>query len=135
MAQTTVYPPYQQALVDPETRLVTRPWQLFFLSLLPGTGEAIINVLPPGGVPIDKVQYIDAPRLLGRSTAGVGPIEVLEIGEGLVLTDLVLSATATDGSALGYWTPITNGDPLSPELLFDAEGDCVVGFVPTPVTP
>jgi len=32
----------------------------------------------------------------------------------------------------GYWTPITNGDPLSPEILFDAVGDCVVGFVPIP---
>lgn len=35
-------------------------------------------------------------------------------------------------SAVGYWTPITNGDPLSPEVLFDAAGDSVVGFVPTP---
>ena len=30
----------------------------------------------------------------------------------------------------GYWAPITNGDPLSPELLFDSAGDCVMGFVP-----
>lgn len=40
--------------------------------------------------------------------------------------------TAASVSAVGYWTPITNGDPASPEILFDAEGDCVVGFVPTP---
>ena len=40
--------------------------------------------------------------------------------------------TAVSVSAVGYWTPITNGDPASPEILFDAEGDCVVGFVPTP---
>jgi hypothetical protein len=31
----------------------------------------------------------------------------------------------------GYWTPITNGDPLSPEILFDSAGECIVGFVPT----
>lgn len=32
----------------------------------------------------------------------------------------------------GYWTPITNGDPLSPEIVFDSAGECLVGFVPTP---
>ena len=35
-------------------------------------------------------------------------------------------------SGAGYWTPITNGDALTPEVLFDSAGDCVVGFVPTP---
>jgi hypothetical protein len=34
--------------------------------------------------------------------------------------------------AAGYWTPITNGDPVSPEILFDSAGECLVGFVPTP---
>lgn len=34
----------------------------------------------------------------------------------------------------GYWTPITNGDPATAanERLIDSQGDCVVGFVPTP---
>ena len=32
--------------------------------------------------------------------------------------------------ALGYWAPITNGDPLSPEVLFDSNGEAVVGFTP-----
>ena len=40
--------------------------------------------------------------------------------------------TAASVSGVGYWTPITNGDPVSPELLFDSNGDCIVGFVPTP---
>jgi len=49
-----------------------------------------------------------------------------------VVPAVVPPLTAEAVMALGYWTPITNGDPLSPEILFDAEGDCVVGFVPTP---
>jgi len=52
------------------------------------------------------------------------------------LTEAIATAipplTAAAVSAMGYWTPITNGDPLSPEILFDAVGDCVVGWVPTP---
>lgn len=32
----------------------------------------------------------------------------------------------------GFWAPLTNGDPVSPELIFDSVGDCVVGFVPQP---
>ena len=41
-------------------------------------------------------------------------------------------APLPDVATLGYWTPITNGDPLSPEILFDAEGNCIVGWVATP---
>ena len=33
---------------------------------------------------------------------------------------------------LGYWAPVTDAVLPIPELLFDADGDCVVGFVPTP---
>jgi len=33
-------------------------------------------------------------------------------------------------AAAGYWTPITNGDPVTPEILFDSNGDCIVGFQP-----
>jgi hypothetical protein len=49
-----------------------------------------------------------------------------------VVPAVVPPLTADAVMALGYWTPITNGDPASPEILFDAEGDCVVGWVPTP---
>ena len=32
----------------------------------------------------------------------------------------------------GSWEPVTNGDPASPELLFDSNGAVIVGFVPLP---
>jgi len=38
----------------------------------------------------------------------------------------------TGGGGDGYWSVITNGDPVTPELLFDSNGDAIMGFVPTP---
>lgn len=119
------YPPYQQPLVD-RTGRVSKPWQLFFLSL--ASGEKLAD----GSVTFVKLEPIASPRLLGRGTAGTGEVEQLTIGAGLALTGTVLSVTATGVEQAGYWTPITNGDPLSPEILFDSNGDCIVGFVPTP---
>ena len=123
------YPPYQQPLLD-RTGLVSKPWVLFFLSLVNGATDG--GSLTDGSVPVAKLEPIDSPRLLGRGSAGVGSVEQLLIGDGLALTDLTLSVTSDGIEQLGFWTPITNGDPLSPEILFDADGDCVVGFVPTP---
>jgi hypothetical protein len=130
MAIPPSYPPYQQPLLDPRTGRVTQPWQLFFLSLTRGA-----EGLADASVTFVKLEPIASPRLLGRGSAGTGPVEQLTLGAGLALTGTVLSVTASDPDGiaqLGYWTPITNGDPLSPEILFDAVGDCVVGFVPTP---
>ena len=41
-----------------------------------------------------------------------------------------LAARLTVGS--GFWSPLTNGDPINPELVFDSFGDVVVGWTPTP---
>jgi len=123
------YPPYQQPFLD-RTGLVSRPWQLFFLALMHEATDGAL--LDDGSVPVTALEPVDSPCLLGRGSPGTGPVEVITLGEGLVMTDTTLSVTAGGVEALGYWTPITNGDPVHPELLFDAEGDCVVGFVPTP---
>jgi hypothetical protein len=118
------YPPYQQPLVD-RTGHVTKPWQLFFLSLSGG------ETLADGSVTLVKLEPIASPRVLGRGTVGTGEVEQLTIGAGLALTGTELRVTATGVEQMGYWTPITNGDPVSPEILFDSNGDCIVGFVPT----
>jgi hypothetical protein len=123
------YPPYQQPLLDARTGLVTKPWQHFFLSLI---GGDLVSQIAVGTIRLDQLQPIDSPRLLGRGTAGSGSVEQITLGAGLAMTGTELRVTASGIEALGYWTPITNGDPLSPEILFDADGDCVVGFVPTP---
>jgi hypothetical protein len=130
MAIPPAYPPYQTPIVGAGGR-VTKPWHLFFLSLAGGSAEGIDD----GSITLDKLQPIPSPRLLGRGSSGNGPVEIISLGTGLGMTGTVLSVTGAGPNgiaALGYWTPITNGDPLSPEILFDAEGACVVGFVPTP---
>jgi hypothetical protein len=129
MAHVPAYPPYSQPIVSREGRVST-PWHRFFLSLVSTVGGVV--GLPSGSVPIDALAAIASPRLLGRGSPGTGPVEQLTIGAGLALTGTELAATASGISGLGYWTPITNGDPVSPEILFDATGDCVVGWVPTP---
>lgn len=30
----------------------------------------------------------------------------------------------------GYWTILTNGDPVTPEIIFDSNGDVITFFVP-----
>src|SRR5262245_3652288 len=98
----TSYPPYQQPLLEPRTGRVSRPWHLFFLSLLSRTAG------------IDSAQL------------------VLPGADGDVLYNADGTLAAQPIQDFGYWTPITNAYPLSPEILVDAAGACVVGFVPTP---
>ena len=126
------YPPYQQPILDPATGRVTQPWQLFFLSLVSAAG--VVGAIPPGSLPVDRLADIAASRLLGRgSTSGAGPPQEITLGTGLTMTGTTLSASGGGSTwADGYWTPITNGDPVSPEILFDSTGACIVGFVPTP---
>ena len=50
----------------------------------------------------------------------------------LTMTGTELRADASAIAELGMWIPISNGDPLSPEILFDSNGDVIMGFVPTP---
>jgi hypothetical protein len=102
MAIPPSYPPYQQPLLDGRTGRVSKPWHLFFLSLLSVSSGIDAGVIVPPGADGDVLYNADG-------TLAAQPIW-----------------------QFGYWTPITNGDPLSPEILFDAEGACVVGFVPTP---
>jgi hypothetical protein len=33
------------------------------------------------------------------------------------------------GAVTGYYEPMTNGDPVTPEILFDADGDVIVAWV------
>jgi len=125
------YPPYQQPLLDRATGLVTKPWQLYFLAL----GQTAVDggQTDVGSITLDKLQPLSSPRLLGRGSPGIGPVEQITIGAGLTMTGTVLSVGAGGGgvSGVGYWTPITDGVTPIAELLFDSDGDCVVGFVPT----
>ena len=125
------YPPYQQPLLDRATGHVSKPWQLFFLALARARGSMVrrsSTAVCRSSSWSHRRPALARPRHAGRRAG-----RAAAIGTGLALTGLTLSATGGGSSwEHGYWTPITNGDPLSPEILFDSAGDCIVGFVPTP---
>jgi hypothetical protein len=132
MAIPPSYPPYQMPIVGAGGR-VTKPWHLFFLALAGGAVDG--GTIDDGSITLSKLQPIPSPRLLGRGSSGNGPVEQITLGTGLAMTGTVLSVTAGGAGGidqLGYWTPITDGVTPIAELLFDDDGDCVVGFVPTP---
>lgn len=55
--------------------------------------------IPDGSITFAAIQDIATARLLGRSTAGTGSIELLTVGTGLQLSAGVLSATITQYTA------------------------------------
>lgn len=40
--------------------------------------------------------------------------------------------TAAEVESVGYWSVLTNGDPVTPEIIFDGNGDVIMVWVPTP---
>jgi hypothetical protein len=102
------YPPYQQPVTEDASRLATKPWQHFFLSLV--AVDHVVTVIPPGSLTFDKVQAISAPRLLGRGTPGTGPVEQITLGAELALTGTLLNVTAgTVVPAIHHLTHETSG--------------------------
>lgn len=62
--------------------------------------------------------------LLGRGSSGVGDFEQITVGAGLTMTGTVLSANIPPVSD-PQWSVLTNGDPVTPELIF-AGGDVIM---------
>lgn len=48
---------------------------------------------------------------------------------GTSAADWIAIPTADEATALGHWSVVTNGNPSSPEVVFDASGDIVESFV------
>jgi len=53
-------------------------------------------------------------------------------GTGFVFATNGVYSVVSDISQVGYWSELTNGDPVSPELVFDSFGDTIDVWVPTP---
>jgi hypothetical protein len=139
---------YQQPMVAPQNAMrITPVWYRALLAML---GELqgpidlsdpsqVTGVLPPedGGTGVTtgltvisptSVQFSDEDLLLGRGDGnGGGDGEEITLGAGLQMVGTVLDVT---GIEPGYWSILTNGDPVSPEIIF-ADGDVVSIFVPS----
>lgn len=103
-------------------------------------GTDVIGELPVENGGTERASFTEYAVIVGGITPAGALQQVSGVGtSGQVLTSNGAAALPTwedagggGGPDDGYWTPITNGDPVSPELLFDSNGDCIVGFVPTP---
>ena len=112
----------------PNARVPVPSATITWVLTTPGQVSAEVIV---GSVTFDRLQDLTgSPRLLGRGSPGAGPVEEITLGAGLLMTGTVLSATGGGGAAAGYWTELTNGDPVSPELVWDSFGNTIDFFVP-----
>lgn len=138
---------YQQPIVDPQARgRVSKPWYRFFESVAKAGNTAInfnadsfTGILQPahGGTGVTTglttllppwVKFSDESLLLGRGEGnGAGDGQEISLGAGLEMVGTTLQAT---GAGTGYWTILTNGDPVMPEVVFDSNGDAIAVFVP-----
>lgn len=124
-----------------------------------GTAQFVLQVnagatAPEWGlVGFDNMITASASTLIGRRSGSTGNYEVVTLGAGLTMSAAaVLSSTSVatpggddgdvqynDGGSFGghplpqfgYWSPLTNGDPVSPELIFDGDGDTVAVWTST----
>lgn len=100
-------------------------------------------VMPPGGLdaiePADAVGWPGPPGPIGPP-GGPGPMGPPgvdwwgEDGEPGPPGPPGAQGAAGSGSgpSAGYWSPLTNGDPINPELIFDSLGDTVAVWTATP---
>lgn len=67
-----------------------------------------------------------ATSVVGRSANSAGtPADIASSVENHVLVRRSSVLGFTLEQSIGYWSPLTNGDPVSPELIFDSFGDTI----------
>lgn len=72
-----------------------------------------------------KMQNVAASRLLGRGDSGSGDTQELTVAGGLAIIGTALTAESIDRE----WSVLTNGDPVTPELIF-VDGDVIMVSIP-----
>jgi hypothetical protein len=94
-------------------------------------GQAAVNV-PDDAITNAKLRESAAVSVIGRSANSTGnPADIAASADQQILgrRGAVVGFTAIE--AFGYWSPLTNGDPVTPELIF-AAGDAIAVWTATP---
>jgi hypothetical protein len=130
-------PPINEPVTDPRTGdRMTLPWQGWVQSVTRGLGgvaDAVTHIPVPGAPPAGF--GVVAP-------SGQTPVAAFTSTDTLALTSLDGSVAFTtnpatrtvdlsaSGSSGRAWVPVTDGDPVDPQIIFDAAGQVVVTEVP-----
>ena len=77
-----------------------------------------------------KLRDSAAVSIIGRSANSSGdPADIAASANGQVLARMSNAVAFTDIEDMGHWSPLTNGDVSSPELIF-ASGDTIAVWTP-----
>jgi hypothetical protein len=139
-----MYPFPNHPVVDLRTGLVTPPWRAYLQRLTAvattgggGGGGAITEITGPvtAGPGPGSVPATITPTGVVVGTYGdashVGRFTVNAAGQLTAALNVAISGGGGGGASPSdpHYEPVTNGDPINPELIFDGGGDVVMGWV------
>lgn len=117
-----LFPPVPNPVTEAQSRLVTRPWLMFF--------QSILTQLVSSGDVFGPSNSLNNQIVLFSGTTG--KLIKGATGTGFVFATNGVYSVTNDLSQVGYWSELTNGDPDNPELIFDSFGDTIDMWIPTP---
>ena len=115
-----IFLPVPHPIAD-ENGMITRPWLL--------QQQDVVTALTNTGDVIGPASSFDNQIVLFDGTSG--HLIKGATGTGFVFATNGVYSVVADISTVGYWSELTNGDPVTPELVF-AGGDTIDVWVPTP---
>jgi len=132
----TLHMPVRQPMIDPTTGLITREWQQYLEGGAVQTTRlsAVVQATPVAsqvGQGFDELAVTGQPTL--AATLGARRLTFAS-ADGTVSFGLNPATNTVDFdvdvTADGYWVPLSNGDPINPEILFNGLGEPIMVWVP-----